>query len=180
MVGIFRQKNPGNSILLLIYGLVLKFGILLRPSAPVRSVEDHYLYLLLFRLLDSFHIPNVVFGLIAFILLFFQASLLNKIFADLKMLPKPNYLPGMAYLLLSSLFVEWNHFSAPLLVNTLLIFTFYRMVSLYNISKPLGAIFNIGLMMGFVTLLYQPAILFVLMLPFTLFIMRPFRSREWL
>jgi hypothetical protein len=34
--------------------------------------------------------------------------------------------------------------------------------------------------MGVATLLYQPAILYVLMLPFTLFIMRPFRIREWL
>ncbi len=67
-----------------------------------------------------------------------------------------------------------------MLVNTLLVFIFYRMVELYNSTKGMSKIFNIGLFTGFVTLLYQPALVFVLMLPFSLFIMRPFRIREWL
>lgn len=180
MVGIFRQKNPGNSLLLLVYGLILKFGILLRPSAPLRQEEDHYLYELLMRLLTGIQLPNFVFGIIAFLLICIQASLINRITIDLKMLPKPNYLPGMAYMLLSSLFVEWNHFSAPLLVNTILLLMFYRMVTLYNTSKSMDSIFNIGMMVGVATLLYEPAIVYVLMMPLTLFIMRPFRIREWL
>lgn len=180
MVGIFRQKNPGNSILLLVYALILKFGILLKASPPLTQGEDHYLYKLLLRLLTPLHLPAFVYGLTAFLLIFIQATLLNRICTDQKMLPKPNYLPGMAYVLLSSLFIEWNHFSAPLLVNTLLILIFYRMINLYNTNKPLSGIFNIGVLMGIVTLLYQPAIIFVAMLPISLFIMRPFRIREWI
>lgn len=180
MVGIFRQKNPGNNLLLLVYGLVLKFGILLRPSQPLRQEEDHYLYSLLLRLLAQLQLPNFFYGIVAFLLIYIQTILINRICTDQKMLPKPNYLPGMAYMLLSTLFVEWNHFSAPLLINTLLILIFYRMVNLYNTNKPLGAIFNIGLMMGLVTLLYEPAVVYVLMIPLSLYIMRPFRIREWL
>lgn len=180
MVGIFRQKNPGNSLVLLFYGLVLKFGILLRPSPPLRQQEDHYLYELLLKLLGAIHLPNFVYGILAFLILFVQATLLNRICIDQKMLAKPNYLPGMAYMLLSSLFVEWNHFSAPLIINTFLLLMFYRMINLYNTAKPLGVIYNIGVMMGIVTLLYEPAIIYVLMIPFTLYIMRPFRIREWL
>ena len=180
MVGIFRQKNPGNNLLLLVYGLVLKFGILLRPSPPLRQEEDHYLYNLLLRFLDSLHLPNFFYGVVAFLLIFVQTTLINRICTDQKMLPKPNYLPGMAYMLLSSLFIEWNHFSAPLLINTFLILVFYRMVNLYNTNRPLGGIFNIGVMMGIVTLLYEPAIVYVMMIPLTLYIMRPFRIREWL
>jgi hypothetical protein len=180
VVGVFRQKNPGNNLLLLAYGLVLKFGIFLKSPGALKLEEDHYLYRLLLRLLEWLHLPAVVYALLAFLLLFTQATILNKICIDQKMMAKPNYLPGMAYMLLSSLFVEWNHFSAPLLVNTLLILIFYRMVNLYNSNKSLSEIFNIGLLMGLVTLLYQPAIVFVLMIPLTLFIMRPFRIREWL
>lgn len=180
MVGIFKQKNPGNSLLLLVYGLILKFGILLRPSQPLRQDGDHYLYTLLLRFLDPLHLPSFVYGITAFLLLFIQATLLNRITIDQKILPRPNYLPGMSYMLITSLFVEWNHFSAPLLVNTLIILMFYRMVNLYNTGKPLAGIFNIGVLTGIVTLLYQPAVVFVLMIPFTLFIMRPFRVREWL
>jgi len=180
VVGIFRQKNPGNNLLLLVYGLVLKFGILLKPSPPLKHVEDHYLYSLLLRFLDPLHLPDFFYGIVAFLLIFVQSSLINRVFIDQKMLPKPNYLPGMAYMLLSSLFIEWNHFSAPLIINTFLILMFYRMINLYNTSKPLSSIYNIGVMMGLVTLLYQPAFVYVLMIPFTLYIMRPFRVREWL
>lgn len=162
------------------YGLVLKFGLLLRPSPPLKQAEDHYLYSVFVRFLDTLHLPDFFYGVVAFLLLFVQSSLINRIFIDQKMLPKPNYLPGMAYMLLSSLFVEWNNFSAPLIINTFLILMFYRMISLYNSHKPLGAIFNIGVMMGLITLLYQPAFIYVLMIPLTLYIMRPFRVREWL
>jgi hypothetical protein len=180
VVGIFRQKNPGNSLILLVYALVLKFGILIRPQPALFEEEDHYLYRLLFRLLTPLNLPAFFYTITAFLLIYIQASLFNRICTDQKMLPKPNYLPGMAYILLTSLFREWNYFSAPLLANTFLILMFYRMVNLYNTGKPLAGIFNIGVMMGVVTLLYQPAVVYVLMIPFTLFIMRPFRVREWL
>lgn len=180
MVGIFKQKNPGNSIVLLVYGLVLKFGFMLRAPQPVRQDEDHYLYTLLLRFLDPLHLPGFFYGVVAYLLIYLQATLLNRVITDQKMLPRPNYLPGMAYMLITSLFAEWNQFSAPLLVNTLLILIFYRIVTLYNSHKAMSAIFNTGLITGIVTLLYQPAIIFVLMIPFTLFIMRPFRIREWL
>lgn len=180
MVGIFKQKSPVNSLLLLVYALVLKFPILLKPAGPLRQQEDHYLYVLLMRFLLPLEIPLLLYTIISFFILVFQASLLNRIFSELKMLPKPNFLPGMAFLLLTSLFSEWNYFSAPLLINGLLIYTFYRIVNLYNTANPLGGVFTIGLMVGLVSLLYQPAILFVIMIPFSLFIMRPFRIREWL
>ena len=180
MVGIFKQKTPVNSLLLLIYALILKFPEFLRPSPPLQQQEDHYLYTLLMKFLLPLQIPDLLYTMAAFLILFLQATLLNRIFSELKMLPKPNFLAGMSFILLTSLFTEWNHFSAPLLINGLLIFMFYRIVNLYNNASPSKGIFNIGLMMGIVSLLYQPAILFVIMIPFSLFIMRPFRIREWL
>lgn len=179
MVGIFRQKNPGNSLILLGYGLVLKFGFLLAPSGALQQEQDHYLYRLLLRLLEPLQIPDWVYAVVAFLLLFTQATLINRISIRQKMLPRPNFLPGMAFLLISTLFPEWNHFSAPLLVNTLLMFAFHRMINLYNAYRPAAEIFNIGLIMGLISLLYQPAVVYIILIPITLFIMRPFRVREW-
>lgn len=96
------------------------------------------------------------------------------------MLARPNYLPAMSYILITSLMKEWSLFSAPLLVNTLLIGLFYRMIQLYNSNKAVSSIFNIGFVMGLTTLLYKPAILFILLIWLALFIMRPFAIREWL
>jgi hypothetical protein len=53
------------------------------------------------------------------------------------------------------------------------------MMTLYSESKGGNTIFNIGLLLGTITLLYHPAILFILLVFFTLFIMRPFRIQEW-
>ena len=95
------------------------------------------------------------------------------------MIAKPSYLPAMAYILITSLFIEWNHFSAPLLINAFLIWIFYRIMILYNVATAGNVIFNIGLLLGIVTMLYYPAIVFIVLIVFTLFIMRPFRIQEW-
>jgi hypothetical protein len=77
------------------------------------------------------------------------------------------------------LFTEWNFFSAPLLANTFLIWIFYRMTTLPNLQRPAPAIFSIGVLIGIVTLLYRPAVVFVALVLLALFIMRPFRLKEW-
>lgn len=181
MVGIFKQKSSVNVLLLLIYGLVLKFPIFLHPPAgPLRQEEDHFLYKWLIDFITPANIPPFVFSLITFLLLYSQAMLFNRIFNVQRMLGNSNYLPAMAYLLITSLFPEWNQFSAPLLVNSLLIFVFYRLSNIHNVQRPGASIFNVGLIMGVISLLYQPAVIFILLIWLALFIMRPFRVQEWL
>lgn len=180
MTGIFKQKNSGNTLILLVYGLVLKFNIFLHPSPPLELPDDHFLYHWLISFLSPLHLWPSLYSIISFLLIYSQALLLNRICNAQKMMARPNYLVAMAYMLMTSLIVEWNYFSAPLIINSLLIWIFYRMNNLYNSNKPGTLIFNVGLIMGVVTLLYQPAIVFVLFLLLALFIMRPFRVREWL
>lgn len=181
MVGIFKQKSSVNSLLLLVYGLVLKFPIFLRPpGGPLRQEEDHFLYKWLVDFIAPANLPNIVFSLITFLLLYSQALLFNRIFNVQRMLGNPNFLPAMAYMLITSLFPEWNQFSAPLLVNSFLILIFYKLVIIHNAQKAGAAIFNVGLIMGVITLLYQPAVIFILLMMFALFTMRAFRIREWL
>jgi len=179
VTGIFKQKSSSNILLLLVYGLILKFNRFLHPAGPMQQPEDHFLYNWLIDFLKPLNIAPVLYVLLAFLLLYSQALLFNRICNDQKMLPRPNYLPAMAHLLITSLFIDWNKFSAPLLANSFLIWIFYRMITLPNIQKPAGAIFNIGVLMGIVTLLYRPAIVFVVLVVLALFIMRPFRLQEW-
>jgi hypothetical protein len=181
LIGIFKQKNPGNALVLLIYALVLKFSIFIHPVIPQLHKEDNYLYRIILHVLMSFFGDKpVFFSLLTFLLLFTQATLFNRICNHQKLFPRPNYLPGMTYILVTSLLPSWNYFSAPLLINSLMIWAFYRMATLYNnIHRPDGAIFNIGMLTGIVTLLYLPAMAFLLLVFFALIIMRPFRLREW-
>jgi hypothetical protein len=180
VTGIFRQKNTSNTLLLLFYALVLKFNMFLHPQGPIQQPDDHYLYKWLLQFLEPLHMPAVLFAIISFLLLYSQAMLFNRVCNVLKMLPKHNYLPGMAFVLITSLFTEWSRFSAPLLINSFLIWIFYRVSMLHHSAKPGTVIFNIGLVMGVITLLYQPAIVFTALVLIALFIMRPFRIREYI
>lgn len=180
MIGIFRQKNSSNILLLLVYTLALKFNLFLHPVGPLQHAEDNYLYKGLLHFLEPLNLPAVFYSFLAFAFLFSQAALFNRICNTHKMLAKPTYLPAMSYILITSLLPEWSLFSAPLIINSFLIWIYYQMMLLYNSYKAATAIFNIGVLMGIITLLYQPAVLFVLLIWFALFIMRPFIIREWL
>jgi hypothetical protein len=180
VIGIFKQKASANALLLLIYTLVLKFPLFLHPYLPVLHPEDNYLYRFVLSALGSlFGHAALPYGILSFIILFSQATLLNSICNYHKLLPRSNYLPAMCYILVTSLMPDWGHFSAPLLINSIMIWCWYRMVALYNNHSPVTAIFNIGLFLGFATLLYVPAIAFLFLLLFALLVMRPFRIQEW-
>lgn len=180
MIGIFRQKSPANAIVLLFYALFLKLPIFLHPVAPVLYPEDNYLYRLILHGLDSvFHNTPFFYSVLTFLLLMGQALLLNRISNHHKVLPKPNYLPGMSYILITSLLPDWGHFSAPLLINMIMIWVWHRMMELYNSQRPGTSIFNIGIWTGVVSLLYIPAVAFILLVLSALLTMRPFRVREW-
>jgi Family of unknown function (DUF6427) len=180
VIGIFKQKSSINALLLFVYALVLKFSLFLHPFSPVLHKEDNYLYRFILTGLDALFRHNALaFSILAFLLLFTQATLFNSICNFHKVLPRANFLPGMSYILVSSLLPDWGHFSAPLLINSIMIWCWYRMIALYNSPSPVSAIFNIGLLLGLATLLYIPAIAFLLLLIFALIIMRPFRIQEW-
>jgi Family of unknown function (DUF6427) len=180
VIGIFKQKASINALLLFVYALVLKFSLFLHPYLPVLHEGDNYLYHFILTILSSiFGNAPLPYSILSFIILFVQATLLNSICNYHKLLPRANYLPGMSYILVTSMLPDWGHFSAPLLVNSIMIWCWYRMVALYNSASPITSIFNIGLLLGFTTLLYMPAIAFLVLLFFALLIMRPFRIQEW-
>lgn len=180
MIGVFKQKNPGNAFILLIYALILKFPLFLHSPAPLRQVEDNYLYKLILQVLQPFAgDKGFVYGLLAFLLLFFQATLLNRVANSIKLFPKPNFLVGMSFLLVSSLLPEWNQFSSTMIVNGLLIWIFYGITGWYNNPKPLAAIFNTCLLVGVLPLLYSPCIAYMVMLVLAIIITRPIRIGEW-
>ena len=180
MIGFFKQKNSINTLLLFFYALLLKFPMFLHPVLPALHEEDNYFYRFILNLLDAiFRQTAIFYSIITFLLLFIQATLLNSICNYHRVLPKQNYLPGMSYILVTSLLQDWNHFSAPLLINSLMIWCWYRMIALYNSHFPITSVFNIGFFVGIATLLYIPAIAFLLLIFFALLIMRPFRMQEW-
>jgi len=105
-------------LLLLLFAAVIKIPLLNTPRLPIRSSSDGALYRELLSFLQGTGIATPLFySTLAFLLLLGQALLLNFFFSQQKMLNHSTDLPGMAYLLLTSLFPQWSYFSAPLLMN---------------------------------------------------------------
>ena len=90
------------------------------------------------------------------------------------------FLTGMSFLLVTSLIKEWISFSAVLLVNSLMVWIWYRMIGLYNNSNPKTAVYDVAVWVGLLPLIYHPAIGFVLLLVLALLITRPLRIAEWM
>lgn len=181
MTGTFRANNPFNTFMLLMYGLLLKLVWFISPQIPVIKKSDGFLYnKMLTTLKLLFDGYPVIYSLITFLFLYTQALSFNRLLNDRRLMQKPNYLPAMSYLLITSFFAEWNILSAPLVINTLLIWVWAKMSSLYNNPHAKSTLYNIGIVIGITTFFYFPSLAFALMIIFALLITRPPRIAEWI
>jgi hypothetical protein len=121
----------------------------------------------------------VIYPLAAFFLLYTQAIYFNKVVNDQRIMQRSHYLTGMSYLLISSLFPEWNILSSPLIINSLLIWVWAKMSGLYNTPNPKSVLFNIGIAIGICTFFYFPSLAFGALIIFGLALTRPFKLAEW-
>jgi hypothetical protein len=181
VTGVFKSNNPYNTFLLLIYGLLLKLPMFFHPVVPSSQQTDGFLFKAMLVQLSAVgkNLP-VIYSLITFLLLFTQAITFNRLVNDLRLMQKPNYLTAMSYLLITSLFSEWNVLSAPLIINSLLIWVWSRMSRLHNEHNPKTSLFNIGIGIGLSSFFYFPSLAFAALIVFGLLITRAFRFSEWM
>jgi hypothetical protein len=181
VIGVFKQKNPANILLLLAFGILIKLPIFMHPHVPVSRPADGILFNGILRFLEpSGQKWPALYPLLSFSLLFVQAIILTQFINNQRMMNRPNYLAGMAYLLITSLLPEWNYFSAPLLINSILLLVLSGLFRIYNQPNAKGTIFNIGLALGVAGFLFVSSLTFIVWILFALAIMRPFRLNEWL
>ncbi len=181
MTGIFKQKNPANFFILLVFGVLIKLPAFLYPHVPGENTGDGILIDAIVEFMRPYGTPNpIIYPLLAYVFLFLQAAMLTGFMNNQRMMSRPTYFPGMAYMLITSLFPEWNHFSAPLLVNFILVLVLSRLFKIYNQSNALGQVYNIGLLLGVSSFLYFPSITFIVWILLALAVMRPFKLNEWL
>ena len=180
MTGVFKSNNPYNTFLLLVYGLLLKLPMFISPEIPAPRLTDGFLFKgLLLQLSAVGKSLPIIYPFITFLLLFTQAINFNRLVNNQRLMQKPNYLTAMAYLLITSLFAEWNVLSAPLIINSLLIWVWARMSRLHNDQHAKTALFNIGIAIGIATFFYFPSIAFAALIVSGLLVTRAFKVSEW-
>lgn len=181
MINIFKQKTPVNIILLLVFGVLVKFPIFRHPFVPVSEPGDGKLFIKILEWLKLYGGSTpLIYPLLAFALLFVQAITLTRFINNRRFLNSSTYLPGMAYMLITSLFPEWNYFSSSLLINTILLFILSGLFGIYNQQNAKAIIFNVGLALGISSFLSPSSLAFVVWVFLALAVMRPFRLNEWL
>ncbi|HVG42140.1 MAG TPA: hypothetical protein VM888_11065, partial [Chitinophagaceae bacterium] len=77
MIGLFKQKSPANIVLLFIFGLLLKLPLFLYPKAIVATDKDGRLYQYFISFINSDGGTSLLASLIALMLLYVQALLVN-------------------------------------------------------------------------------------------------------
>jgi hypothetical protein len=89
-------------------------------------------------------------------------------------------LPALLYVTASCLLKSFLILSPTLICNFLTLWMIDRFLSIYKSDKVKSVMFDVGMIIGFGTLIYFPYIAFLPLLWITLIIFTPFNWREWL
>jgi hypothetical protein len=177
--GIFRTTNPLSVVVLFFYGMVLRFAAFLEPIIPEANPSDGVLY---HSLLKGLKViggnSGFIYIILAYLLVFTQSLMINALFLKHRLLSKPNFLPAMAYIMVTALFPEWWTLSSTLIVNTFMIVAWNNLTDLYKSQKGKQLVFNAGIIIGLGSFFYFPSAAFILMAVIAILIMRPFSLPE--
>lgn len=117
-------------------------------------------------------------GGITIFVLFIQAFLVNELAMRHRLFNETTLLPGVFYLLLTSMLQDFFPLSAILLGNLFLIIALDALMSTYKRPKSAGAIFNAGFWVGLASLFYSSFGFFLVLVFLGLSILRNFVLKE--
>ncbi len=153
----------------------------MHPQIPVIQETDSFFFKnILTAIKPYFDVHPAGYFAITYLLLFSQAISFNQVIIRGRLMQKPNYLPAMSYLLITSFFSEWNTLSAPLLINTILIWVWSKMSSLNTSQHPKSTLFNAGIAIGISAFFYLPSFAFAIFILISVRIIRPLKITEWI
>lgn len=156
MIALFYKKSPYTPVLLLIFAVVVKLPLFLAPTLPVVDKNEGILFGKITQwIIAQTSLAPLLFSLLTFLILFAQAIYLNYFFNRHRMTSRPTDLPGMAYILGTSLLPTWSIWSAPLLINLLILFLLAHLFESYSLADIRKPLFNRGLAIGLGVFIYS-------------------------
>jgi len=164
-----------------VFALIFKLGALTHPEMAFTALHSQIVWLEVSRFIES-ALGGSAFAITFFAVvnIFGQAIFLNRIANRHHLFPKATYFPALGYIMVTSLFKEWNYLSAALISNWLLLAMLSNMLMLYAATDARKKIFNIGCFISLTALLVFPNIIFIALLLLALAILRPFKAAEWM
>jgi hypothetical protein len=180
VIGLFKQKSPANSVLLLIFGLVIKLPLFLYPKEIKATDADGALYQYIVASIGLAGAGKAVLAsIISFAVIYIQALILNFLVNHYRMTSRQTFLPALSYILITSLLPDWSFLSPALLANLFVLLAFVKLLTLYNTQTTNSTIFNIGLIMGIASFIYLPTLVLLLPIFLGIMILKAFRINEF-
>ena len=174
MLEIFRKNYFLNSLLLLPYAVLLRIHSLLHPQPVPEELGGFFTYL-------GFHQLSPAIGsIIAILVVFFVAVLINRLSIINRLSHEQTLFPGVFFILISSAHPSFLKFWPVFIALVFQLFSMLEMFTTYKKTGIAKTIFNTGFYTGIAALFYFPFIAFFLLNTVSLAILRAFQRKEWL
>ena len=176
MLTFFRTNQQFLNILLLLYLAVMRASTFMHTSNIVprgHGILTNWVY-------ASFPPLSMSGVILAFFLIFFQATAINLMIARYRVATDISLLPGVFYCLFTSLMPDFLPLSSIILANTFLVLALYNLFDTYKNNYVAGRIFDAGLWLGIASLFHFSYIFLVVWGIICLGILRGIRFKEFL
>ncbi|MGB4958535.1 MAG: hypothetical protein WBO36_03610, partial [Saprospiraceae bacterium] len=147
---------------------------LLQPAVFQTDANTNILQNIIYQAIPSGLLQNIV----ANILIFFHALMINYIFINHRMSREITLFAGVFYVLLVTINIDNSLLSNVLIANSFIILALYNLLKTYKIPHPTANIFNTGFWIGVAGLFYSPYFLFILFGLISLLVLRSFKFIE--
>ena len=174
MLFLFRTNQIVFNLFLLLYLVILRASSFWNPVTS--KVANEGALSVFFR--NAIGNNPLVEGGIVIVVLFLQAVLLNNLAMRHRLFNESTLLPGLFYLLMTSMLQDFFPLSAILFGNLFLIIALDALLSTYKRPNCAGAIFNTGFWVGVASLFYSSFVFFLLLILIGLGLLRNFSLKE--
>jgi hypothetical protein len=175
MLSLFRSNQIVVAGLLLLYICVVRLGIFWQLPAFETVGEPAFFTELVHLVIGR---NAWIAAMVASILVFLQAILVNRIANNFQISNQSSFFPGLFFVLMASSIPDFLKLSAPLLATTFILLAFNQLLGTWNTQKVAGQIYNVGFWIGVSVLFYMPTIGLVFASVVGLNLLRGFDFRE--
>jgi len=146
---LFRKEQPVSYIFLLLYCLLLRLAVFFGET-NWKPLSTDPLSELIYRTVGF---NNLTTNIIGTLLIFIQAVIIIAMVNKNKITRENSMFAGLFYILVVTLFPDFNYFSPALLANTAVILMLFNIFSAYKKNGPNSNVFNAGIFAGMAMML---------------------------
>lgn len=175
MIELFRKNDISSMILLLPFTVVMRLYSLIYPTSYQPLEHTGYFSEWFFNHFIDYPIFQAI---IAIVLIYFQAVLINISTNNNKIFYNQNGIPGYLYILFTSMFVGQQTLSPAIIAMTFVLFASLSVFNVYKKNEATKPIFNAAIYLTIATVIYPPCLFLLLAHFIEIFVLRSMSIKE--